>query len=327
MRVVSGIQPSGDLHLGNFFGAIQQFLELQKEHDCFFIVVDYHALTTVHDPDTLRRLRIDCVCGYLALGLDPGRAAIFLQSDVPEVTELAWILSTVTPMGLLQRCHAYKDKVAKGIPAHHGLFAYPVLMAADILLYGAKLVPVGRDQKQHLEVTRDIAQAFNERYGRLFDLPKGRVMPLVPGADGQKMSKSHGNVIGIFESEEAIRRKVTAIRTDSKRPEEPKDPDRCNLFALFRLLAEPGDLSEMETRYRNGGIAYREVKERIADTFFLRFRDARQRREELRAEPAAVRAVLDAGKERARKVARATMERVRTAVGLQRYPGLEGVLP
>jgi len=317
MRVLSGIQPSGNLHLGNYFGAIQQYLELQNEHDCYFFVANYHAMTTVTDAAQLRRLTAECVRDYLALGLDPQKAAIFLQSDVPEVTELAWILSTVTPMGLLQRCHAYKDKVARGIAAHHGLFAYPVLMAADILIYEADIVPVGEDQKQRVEVARDIAGCFNSRYGEILKLPEGRPWGLLPGTDGQKMSKTYGNTIGIFDGEDEIRAKVMGITTDSRPVDEPKDPETCNVFALFRLFADETERRDVERRYRAGGIGYRDMKERVTQLIVAHFAEAKAKRRELGQGGDYVVRVLQRGRRKAVHVARRTLDRVREAVGLR----------
>ena len=319
MRVLSGIQPSGNLHIGNYFGAIQQYLALQQEHECFFFVANYHALTTIKNAAELRRLTADCVRDYLALGLDPERATIFLQSDLPEVAELAWILSTVTPMGLLQRCHAYKEKLAEGLPAEHGLFAYPVLMAADILIFDSDLVPVGQDQKQHVEVARDIAQRFNNTFGDVLRLPEPYILSdtaVVSGTDGRKMSKSYGNTIGIFDDADAVRAAVMRIKTDSKGIDEPKDPDACNLFALFRLFADEPERTEKEERYRKGGIGYKEMKDRLIDLIISRFADAKTRQRELQTQTAYIRKVLDDGVIRARRIARATLDRVRSAVGL-----------
>jgi len=316
MRVVSGIQPTGYLHLGNYFGAIRQFQQLQDDHECFFFIVDYHAMTHLHDADLLRRYRRDAVCAYLALGLDPYKATLFVQSDVPQVLELAWILSTVTPMGLLQRAHAYKDRVSRGLPADHGLFAYPVLMAADILLYGGELVPVGRDQKQHLEMTRDIAQRFNGCYGRLFEMPEAHMMPLVPGTDGRKMSKSYDNTIGIFDDPEVVEKKVMTIPTDSKAKGEPRDPEACALYGLFKLFVAEKEAEAVEAQYRDGSVRYHDVKLRLIDLIRKRFERARKRIAQLQQRPQYVRDVLEAGRERAGKIAEETMQRVRKAVGI-----------
>ena len=284
MRVLSGIQPSGALHIGNYFGALRQFIELERENEAYYFVADYHALTSVRDPGQLRGYTFDVIVTMLSLGLDPEKATLFVQSDVPETTELAWLLSTVTPMGWLEKCVSYKDKIGQGLPAEHGLFAYPVLQAADILLYDADLVPVGQDQKQHLEITRDIAERFNRVFGDgedVFRLPKPYILEtvaVVPGLDGRKMSKSYNNTIEIFDEPAAIRKKVKKIVTDSTPVEAPKDPDTCPLFSLFRLFAAPDDVAEMESRYRQGGIGYGEVKTRLAEAMIARFATARERR-------------------------------------------------
>ena len=317
MRVVSGIQPTGDLHLGHYFGAIGQYLALQDDHDCFLFVVDYHALTTIRDADILQRYRHECVCAYLALGLDPQRAAVFVQSDVPEVTELAWILSTVTPLGVLQRAHAYKDRVTRGLPADLGLLAYPVLMAADILLYGGEIVPVGPDQKQHVEMARDIAQRFNGCYGLTFGLPEAHTVPTVPGLDGRKMAKRHNNTIGVFEAPDVIRAKVMNIQTDSRPAGEPRDPYHCTLFSLFRLFAEEDESVEVEAQYRRGAARFERLKRRLVDLIGRHFALARQRRVELVRQPERVQQALESGRARARRVASETMLRVRETVGLQ----------
>jgi tryptophanyl-tRNA synthetase len=319
MKVLSGIQPSGELHLGNYFGAIRQYLRMQEEHDCFFFVANYHALTSLRDAPRLRKLSLSCAADYLALGLDPNRATIFLQSDLPEVAELTWLLDTVTPMGLLQRCHAYKEKVEQGLPSDHGLFAYPVLMAADILIHQSHLVPVGQDQKQHVEVCRDIAERFNSIYGELFRLPEPYVLSevaIVPGTDGRKMSKSYGNTLGLFEPEKSLKAKIMSIQTDSTPVEAPKDPDKCRLFALVKLLASADEKTEIERRYRAGGIGYGEVKKRLLALMLEVFRDARARRQELETDMAAVRKALELGAEKARASARPTLKAAREAVGL-----------
>ena len=319
MRVLSGIQPSGELHLGNYFGAIRQYVRMQEEHDCFFFVANYHALTSLRDAPRLRALSLSCAADYLALGLDPNRATIFLQSDLPEVTELTWLLDTVTPMGLLQRCHAYKEKIEQGLPSDHGLFAYPVLMAADILIHQSHLVPVGQDQKQHVEVCRDIAERFNGTYGDLFRLPEPYVLSevaIVPGTDGRKMSKSYGNTLGLFEPEKSLKSKIMSIQTDSTPVEAPKDPEKCKLFALVKLLAPADEKADIERRYRAGGIGYGEVKKRLLALMLERFREARERRKELEKDNATVRKALEVGAEKARASARPTLRAAREAVGL-----------
>ena len=319
-KVLSGIQPSGELHLGNYFGAIRQYIRMQDEYECYFFVANYHALTTVRDGESMKRMTFRCAADYLALGLDPERASLFVQSDLPEVAELAWILGTVTPMGLLQRCHAYKEKLAQGLSADHGLFAYPVLMAADILIQSADLVPVGQDQKQHVEVSRDIAQKFNSFYGDILTLPDPYILgdvAVVPGIDGRKMSKSYGNTIGIFEPEKSLKKKIMSIQTDSTPVEAPKDPDTCDLFALFKLFATDDECAEMERRYREGGVGYGEVKKRLASLTIERFRDARRQRAELDAKPEVVRKALESGAAKARANAAGVLRAVRDAVGMR----------
>lgn len=319
MRILSGLQPSGRLHLGNYFGMMQPALQLQHEGDAFYFIADYHSLTSLHDPALLRQHSRDLALDFLACGLDPEKATFFRQSDVPEVCELSWLLSTVTPMGLLERCHSYKDKVARGIEASHGLFAYPVLMAADILIYDSQVVPVGKDQKQHVEVTRDIAKTVNHLYGEILKIPEPRIKEstaVVPGTDGQKMSKSYGNILAIFEEEKALKKKVMSIQTDSTPVEESKDPDNSLIVSLYRLVASPDDVQKMEDQFRAGGIGYGEFKKRLFEAIWQKFDEPRKRRAELAADPAHVEQVLQAGAARARTVARATLDRVRHAMGL-----------
>ena len=320
MRVLSGIQPSGKLHIGNYFGAMRQHLELQAEHEGFYFIADYHAMTSNPDPADLRKRTLEVAMDYLALGLDPEKTVFWRQSDVPEVTELTWILSTVTPMGLLQRCTSYKDKVAQGLSANHGLFAYPVLQAADILIFLSDLVPVGADQKQHIEVTRDIAAKFNQAYKEIFVLPKDHILEsvaVVPGIDGRKMSKSYDNTIEIFEPENSVKKKVMRIVTDSTPVEEPKDPDKCSIFALLKLVASPDELKEWEAKYRQGGTGYGDVKKRVVELLHEYFRPYREKREELEKNHDYVNQVLENGAQRARAVAQKTMHKVRRAVGLR----------
>jgi tryptophanyl-tRNA synthetase len=319
MRVLSGIQPSGALHIGNYFGALKQYLALQHDHDCFYFIANYHALTSVHEAAELRRRSLEVAATFLGLGLDPQVATIFLQSDVPEVTELAWLLSTVTPMGLLERCHAYKDKLAQGVPAEHGLFAYPVLMAADILIVNSHLVPVGQDQKQHVEVTRDLALRFNNRFGEVFTLPEPLILEdvaVIPGLDGRKMSKSYGNTIEILDEPGVLKKKVMSIKTDSTPVEDPKDPDTDNIFALFRLFAPADELAEMRRLYVEGGAGYGMVKKRTAELMVEHFAEAREKTRELLAQPERLREILADGATRARAVARPTLDRAREACGL-----------
>jgi tryptophanyl-tRNA synthetase len=319
MRALSGIQPSGEFHVGNYFGAMKQYIDLQNEdHEGYFFIANYHALTTIRDPQELRRLTRDVAMNFLAFGLDPQRSVLFRQSDVPQVTELTWFLSCVTPMGLLERCHAFKDKVSQGISPDHGLFAYPVLMAADILIYDSNLVPVGQDQKQHVEVTRDIAIKFNEAFGQVLEVPEPYILPqvaVVPGVDGRKMSKSYGNVIPVFETDKAIRKRIMGIVTDSTPVEDPKDPDKCNVFALYRLFADPQETAEMAERYRAGGMGYGEAKKQLAALVLDYFADARAKKRELEADPSYVDDVLQAGGARAREKACEVLQRCRDATG------------
>jgi tryptophanyl-tRNA synthetase len=318
--VLSGIQPSGNLHLGNYFGAIQQYLEfLNKGFRCYYFLANYHALTSLRDPARLLELTRNTAMDYLALGLDPDRCTIYRQSDLPEVCELQWMLTTVTPMGLLERAHAYKDKVAQGIPADHGLFAYPVLQAADILIVRADFVPVGQDQKQHIEITRDIAQYFNTAYGEVLTLPEPYIpeaVAVVPGRDGRKMSKSYNNTIELFASDEDVRRQIYSIVTDSAKVEEPKDPDQSALYAILKLFCSPAEQADWAERFRRGGLSYREVKQAILDQFMQRFGEARARRRELEGRPDHVEAVLRRGAEQARRVAAPLVRQVRDAVGI-----------
>jgi tryptophanyl-tRNA synthetase len=321
LRVLSGIQPSGRLHIGNFFGAMRQHLKLQSEHDCFYFIADYHALTSNPKPADVAQHTLDVTMDYIALGLDTEKTIFWRQSDVPEVLELAWLLSCVTPMGLLQRCTSFKDKVAQGISPNHGLFAYPVLQAADILIYKSDLVPVGADQKQHIEVTRDIAIRFNNAYGEVFTVPKEYIIEsvaVVPGTDGQKMSKSYNNTIEIFEPEKSARKKIMSIVTDSTPVEAPKDPDKCNVFALLKLVASPDELAEWEKRYRSGGMGYSEAKKRLAELIIEYFAPFRQKRAEIENNIDYVKEVLANGAKRAKAVAAKTLEQARQAVGLRR---------
>jgi tryptophanyl-tRNA synthetase len=319
LRILSGIQPSGKLHIGNYFGAMRQHLQLQAEHSCFYFIADYHALTSNPAPEEIIGNTLDVAMDYMALGLDTDKTVFWRQSDVPEVTELTWLLSCVTPMGLLQRCTSYKDKVAQGLSPNHGLFAYPVLQAADILIYNSDLVPVGADQKQHIEVTRDIAMRFNNTYGEVFRIPQDHIIEsvaVVPGIDGQKMSKSYGNTIEIFESPNSVKKKIMKIVTDSTPVEESKDPEKCNVFALLRLVASPEELAEWENKYRNGPMGYGEAKKRLAELIIEYFEPFRQKRAELENNIDRVREVLANGAARAKAVAAQTLAEARKAVGL-----------
>ena len=318
-RVLTGIQPSGVPHIGNFFGAIRQVLELQKMGESFVFIADLHSLTTSPKAEELRervkRLAVD----FLACGLDPETSVFYKQSDVPEVVELMWYLSNVTGVGLLERAHSYKDKIAKGFSPNTGLFTYPVLMAADILLYQAQLVPVGKDQKQHLEITRDVAIRFNQTYGEVFTIPDGYIpenMAVIPGLDGQKMSKSYNNTIEIFGDEKPMRKKFMSIKTDSKGMEEPKDPDTCNVFQLYKLFATPEQQEEMRARYIAGNYGYGHAKQALFEAYMDYFAPMRKRREELLANMDYVDAILKNGAERAREEAMKTLTKVRELVGI-----------
>ncbi len=319
MRALSGIQPSGNLHLGNYFGMMRPALDLQAQGEAFYFIANYHALTSVADAAVLRARTRDVALDFLACGLDPVRTVFYRQSDVPEVHELAWLLSVVTPLGLLERCHSYKDKVARGLPASHGLFAYPVLMAADILAVQADVVPVGQDQKQHVEVTRDLAIKFNQTYGEVFQVPRPVIrdaVAVVPGVDGQKMSKSYNNTIELFAAPADIRKAVMRIVTDSKTLAEPKDPDACNVFALYRLLAAPEEQAAMAARYRAGGLGYGEAKQALFEKIQAHFAPFRSRREALERDPDGLERILQDGAARARAVIRATLRAARRAAGL-----------
>lgn len=321
MRILSGIQPSGALHLGNYFGMMKPAIELQDQGEAFYFIADYHSLTSLFAADERRRHARDVALDFLACGLDPNRATFFRQSDVPEVTELTWLLSTVTPMGLLERCHSYKDKVAKGLAPSHGLFAYPVLMAADILIYDSNIVPVGRDQKQHLEVTRDIAIKFNQLYGQVFVLPDALIRDQgaeVPGLDGQKMSKSYGNTIEIFADEKTARKKIMGIVMDSRPVDEPKPDAEKNLaLQLLKLMAPPDAARDYEDRLRGGGLGYGDLKKALFGFYWDYFAAARARRAELAAHPDHVEQVLRAGAAKARAVAQTVLKRARRACGLE----------
>lgn len=321
MRVLSGIQPTGRFHWGNYFGAIRQYIALQDNEQAFYFIADLHALTTIRDPGLLRGYTQEAALDLLALGLDPRQATLFRQSDVPEVTELMWLLMTVTQMSLLEKCHAYKDKKAKGLAADAGLFTYPVLMAADILLYDSDVVPVGSDQVQHIEVTRDIAQRFNSIYGEVLKLPQERVLDetaKVPGTDGEKMSKSYGNVIEIFETPKRLRKKVMSIKTDSTPVEAPKNPETCSVYTLYKLFSTPEQQAELAARYRAGGMGYGEAKQTLYDAAMDYFSDARARREQLAADPHTLEDILQSGARQARARGREVLERVRSACGLQK---------
>ena len=318
MRILSGIQPSGTLHIGNFFGMMKKMIAYQEENELFAFIANLHAMTSVYDRNTLSKGTMEAATNFLALGLDPEKSVFWVQSDVPEVIELTWYLSNVTPVGLLERSHSYKDKIAKGIAPNAGLFFYPVLMAADILLYQSDRVPVGKDQKQHLEITRDIAIKFNNTYGETFVVPDADIddsVAIIPGVDGQKMSKSYGNTIEIFSEKNVLKKRVMSIVTDSTPVDEPKNPDTCNVFALYRYFTSPEAVAAMEQRYRNGGIGYGEVKKELVELIWNYFEPYRDRHAVLMNDQASVRKILLQGAEKARYYANKTLQKVRKKVG------------
>ena len=317
MRVLSGMQPSGQLHLGNYFGSMRPNLEWQNKADqTFYFVADLHALTTVQDKEVLKKSRQDIVLDYLACGFDPEKAIMYYQSHLPEHTELMWILMTIMPMGLLERSVSYKEKVNKGLPASVGLFAYPVLMAADILMYDANIVPVGKDQKQHVEFARDIAIKFNNAFGETLVIPEPQVekdVAVVPGTDGQKMSKSYGNTIPLFGEEAAIKKAIMGIVTDSKGMNDPKDPETCIIYQIHKLFLSSQDVKTLADEYRLG-LPYGEAKKKLLSTYMDYFRPMREKRAKIT--PAHAKEVVESGAKRAKSVAIGTMAKVRAAVGL-----------
>lgn len=321
MRVLSGIQPTGRFHWGNYFGAIRQYIDLQNGNEAYYFIANLHALTTVRDADQLRQNSLDAALDLLALGLDPDKATLFIQSDVPEVCELTWLLMTGTPMGLLERCHAYKEKKAKGVSADAGLFTYPVLMAADILAYDADVVPVGQDQVQHIEVTRDLAGSFNHHFGETFVLPKSQLMEegaKVPGTDGEKMSKSYDNTLEIFADPKPQRKQIMRITTDSRAMEDSKEPEGDHLYQLYSLLVDDAKRAEMATMYRAGGFGYGTVKKAVADAAEEYFAEARAKRTELAADTKRIEEILADGASAARKKAGAVLLRAQKACGLKK---------
>ncbi|MEJ6724110.1 MAG: tryptophan--tRNA ligase [Akkermansiaceae bacterium] len=320
MRILTGLQPSGRLHVGNYFGAMKPAVDAQDEGDGYYFIADYHAMTTTHEASALRENVRGVAIDFLACGFDPSKAVFFKQSAVPAVNELAWILSTVCPMGLLERCHSYKDKIAKGFSANHALFAYPALMAADILLYDSNVVPVGEDQKQHLEVTRDLVGKINERYGDdTLVMPEARIRSAtakVPGLDGEKMSKSYNNTLPIFGEEKPVRKLIMKIQTDSAQVEDSKPTENSIILALYKLFASESDYAQMVTDHENGGYGYGDFKKRLADAYWDYFAPMRLKRTELAADPTQVDAILATGAEKARDEATIVLDRVRKAVGL-----------
>ena len=321
MRILSGIQPSGTLHLGNYFGMMQPAIELQSQGEAFYFIANYHSMTSLFDAEQRRKNTLEVALDFLACGLDPKKSVFFRQSDVPEVCELAWLLTTLTPMGLLERAHSYKDKIAKGIAPNHGLFAYPVLMAADILIYDSNVVPVGRDQKQHVEMTRDMATKFNETYGPTFVLPEPQIresVAVVPGMDGQKMSKSYGNTIEIFGEEKPTRKKIMGIVMDSRTPAEPKpDADKNLAIQLIKLVEPKATAEAIEERLRAGGMGYGDLKKQLFESYWTHFAEARKRRAELAANLDYVNQVLADGAARARTLAQGVLKRARRNCGLE----------
>jgi tryptophanyl-tRNA synthetase len=320
MRILSGIQPTGRPHWGNYFGAIRQYIALQDNEQAFYFIADLHALTTIRDAATLRQNSFEAALDLLSLGLDPAKATLFIQSEIPEIPELTWLLMTVTQMHLLEKCHAYKDKKEKGLAADAGLFTYPVLMAADIIGYDSQLVPVGVDQVQHVEVTRDIAQRFNVIYRQdVFVLPEHRVLDTsakVPGLDGEKMSKSYGNTVEIFEEPKKLRKKIMSIKTDSKSVEDPKDPEGCPVFTLYKLFSTQEEQDALAARYRAGGMGYGEAKQALYGKADAYFAPARERRADLASRPEDVRRILNDGAAKARAKIRGVLERAQSACGV-----------
>ena len=319
MRVLTGIQSSGTLHIGNYFGAIKPMLELQESSDLFIFIANYHALTSLKDSDALRDNTLEAAKVFLSLGIDPNRSTFWLQSDVKEVLELYWILSAYTPMGLLERAHSYKDKVAKGISANHALFSYPVLMAADILLYDIDLVPVGKDQIQHIEIARDIAQKFNNEHGEIFKLPQFRVdesVATVPGTDGEKMSKSYGNTIDLFTTQKRLKKQVGKIVTDSTPLEEPKEYEGCNLYKICELFMDEDELENLKKRYKRGGEGYGHFKADLSDKIWSCFEEAREKKSYYDEHEDEVMDILKLGAKKAKKIASKKIETVRKCVGI-----------
>ncbi len=320
MRILSGIQPTGLPHLGNYFGMMKPAIELQEQGEAFYFIADLHALTTVRDAESLRRNSREIAIDFLACGLDPEKACLFRQSDIACIPELAWILSTVTPMGLLERCHSYKDKLAKGLHASLGLFSYPVLMAADILAYDSDVVPVGRDQKQHLEVTRDIAVKINELYGEIFKLPEAMIRDesaAIPGTDGAKMSKSYGNTIELFLEEKTLKKKIMGIQTDSTPVESPKPVEGSAILDIYRHVASPSEYADLEADFKAGGKGYGDFKKRLFDAVWEYFSPMRAEREHIAADPGEVDRILRVGAERASRISEPVMDRLRQAIGLR----------
>jgi len=320
MRILSGIQPSGNLHLGNYFGAIAQFLKRQNSGDELFIfIADWHALTTIHNAENLKQKTFEIATAYLAFGLDPEKTTLYRQSDIPEIMELAWILACQTPLGLLERAHSFKDKKEKGLEANAGLFTYPILMAADILALNAEIVPIGKDQKQHLEIARDLAQKFNHVYGETLFPPEPEIpenVATVPGTDGQKMSKSYGNTIDIFAEEKTLKKQVMGIVTDSTPKGSPLNPDKCNVFALFKLMTNEAEIKDLAEKYKTGAVGYGDAKKILLEKILNFFGPARQKFTELQNNPDEIKTILESGGKKARAEAQKTLTIVRKKIGL-----------
>lgn len=316
---ISAVQPTGNPHIGNYFGAMKQLVDMQNEFDTHVFVADYHALTTIQNAKELKELTDDLILDYLAIGLDPEKVTLYRQSDIPEVTELTWMFDCLVTMPWLERAHAFKDKTEKGIEASVGLFNYPVLMAADILLPGAEVVPVGKDQIQHVEMAREIARKFNAQYGETFVEPQEIIkeeVAIVPGTDGQKMSKSYGNTIPLFGTDAEIKKAIMGIVTDSKEPSEPKNPDECNVFALHKLITPEPQLSEIRTGYENGGLGYGESKKMLLENYLAFIAPMREKRKYYEDNPGIVRQILDEGKQKIRTKIQAKIKEIREKVGL-----------
>ena len=319
-RVLSGIQPSGNLHIGNYFGMIKRMIEYQESSDLFLFIANLHSLTTLTDAKKLKKLTLNAAMDMLALGLNPDKCYFWVQSDVPETTELAWILSCITPMGLMERATSYKDKVAKGIPPNLGLFNYPTLMTADILINQADVVPVGKDQKQHLEMARDIAMKFNNQFGKTFKIPEPEIpkeIATIPGTDGQKMSKSYNNTIPIFAEESVIKKAVMGIVTDSRGVDEPKEPEGNTIFELYKLFADPNEIKTLANQFKKGGLGYGDAKRMLLNKITETFKPFHKKRHELENHPKKVENILSKGAKKVREISRSTMQLVREATGFK----------
>ncbi|MBD3331049.1 tryptophan--tRNA ligase [Candidatus Peregrinibacteria bacterium] len=319
-RILSGVQPSGRIHLGNYLGAIKQHIELQRDHEAFLFIADLHALTTIRDPKLMKELTLELTKAYLAFGLDPKKTVFFKQSDISEHSELCWIFDCITTMPFLERAHAWKDAKAKGKKQETvGLFNYPILQAADILLYSPDLVPVGKDQKQHIEMTRDIAVSFNNTYGETFKLPEEYIkkeVEVVPGTDGQKMSKSYGNTIDIFATEKELKKQIMTIVTDSTALEKPKDAKTCNVYKIYKLLASPDETAELKSKYEAGGFGYGDAKKLLLEKILTYFAEARVKYQELKHDEKQIHQILEDGASKAKKIAGAKLEEVKNKLGL-----------